>query len=154
MISYWVDSTEKTNFPKLNSNISTDVCIIGGGITGIATAYMDSIPMVAITCNVPNNLLGKDTFQEIDITGVTMPITKHNFMVRDVKDLAKTIREAFEIARSGRPGPVLVDILKDVTAAEIEFEPLPKSDNNSEFIIETHKNLKRVMNVSEPTDEE
>lgn len=123
-------------------------------VTGIATAYMDSIPMVAITCNVPNNLLGKDTFQEIDITGVTMPITKHNFMVRDVNDLAKTIREAFEIARSGRPGPVLVDILKDVTAAEIEFEPLPKSDNNSEFIIETHKNLKRVMNVSEPTDEE
>ena len=77
-------------------------------VTGIATAYMDSSPVVAITCNVPTSLLGKDSFQEIDITGVTMPITKHNFMVRSVEELADTIREAFTIASSGRPGPVLI----------------------------------------------
>ena len=97
-------------------------------VTGIATAYMDSIPMVAITCNVAVNALGKDTFQEIDIAGVTMPITKHNFIVKDIKDLADTMRKAFNIAESGRPGPVLVDITKDVTAAVYEYEkkePLP-----------------------------
>ena len=88
-------------------------------VTGIATAYMDSSPIVAITCNVPSSLIGRDSFQEIDITGVTMPITKHNFMVHDVKDLADTIREAFFIAKSGRPGPVLIDIPKEVTAAEV-----------------------------------
>lgn len=99
-------------------------------ITGIATAYMDSVPMVAITCNVTNALLGKDSFQEVDIAGVTMPVTKHSFIVKDVKELAKTIRRAFEIARTGRPGPVLVDITKDVTAAKCEFEPvLPKLIN-------------------------
>ena len=92
-------------------------------VTGIATAYMDSIPLVAITCNVGTPLLGKDSFQEIDITGVTMPITKHNFIVKDVTALADTIRRAFTIARSGRPGPVLVDITKDVTANETEYEP-------------------------------
>ena len=91
-------------------------------VTGIATAYMDSIPMVAITGQVPNSLIGKDSFQEVDITGITMCITKHNFIVKDVKDLAKTIREAFYIAKSGRPGPVLVDIPKDVTAAMYEYE--------------------------------
>ena len=90
-------------------------------VTGIATAYMDSIPVVAITCNVGVSLLGKDSFQEIDIAGVTMPITKHNYIVKDVKDLAKTIRKAFEIARNGRPGPVLVDIPKDVTANVCEY---------------------------------
>ena len=97
-------------------------------VTGIATAYMDSIPMVAITCNVAVNALGKDTFQEIDIAGVTMPITKHNFIVKDIKDLADTMRKAFNIAEGGRPGPVLVDITKDVTAAVYEYEkkePLP-----------------------------
>ena len=93
-------------------------------VTGIATAYMDSIPIVAITCNVVKPLLGKDSFQEIDITGVTMPITKHNFMVRDVNDLADTIRKAFHIAKSGRPGPVLIDIPKDVTASQTEYEPV------------------------------
>ncbi len=81
-------------------------------VTGIATAYMDSIPVVAITCNVGVTLLGKDSFQEIDIAGVTMPITKHNFIVKDVNDLADTIRKAFCIAKEGRPGPVLVDIPK------------------------------------------
>ena len=93
-------------------------------VTGIATAYMDSVPMVAITANVNLPLLGKDTFQEIDIAGVTMPITKHGYIVKNVKDLASTIRKAFRIARSGRPGPVLVDITKDVTAATCEYEPV------------------------------
>ncbi|HWR10637.1 MAG TPA: biosynthetic-type acetolactate synthase large subunit [Rectinemataceae bacterium] len=90
-------------------------------VTGIATAYMDSVPLVAITGNVPLSLLGKDSFQEVDIAGVTMPITKHNFIVKDVRELADTIRLAFEIATTGRPGPVLVDITKDVTAAWTEW---------------------------------
>ena len=90
-------------------------------VTGIATAYMDSVPMVAITANVGVNMLGKDSFQEIDIAGVVMPITKHSFIVKNVDDLAPTIRRAFKIAKSGRPGPVLVDITKDVTAAETEY---------------------------------
>lgn len=92
-------------------------------VTGIATAYMDSIPMVAITANVAVPLLGRDSFQEIDIAGVTMPITKHNYIVKDVTKLAQTIRDAFRIAKEGRPGPVLVDITKDVTAAETEYTP-------------------------------
>ena len=91
-------------------------------VTGIATAYMDSIPVVAITCNVGVPLLGKDSFQEIDIVGVTLPITKHNFIVKDVTKLADTIREAFRIAKEGRPGPVLIDIPKDVTAKMAEYE--------------------------------
>ena len=90
-------------------------------VTGIATAYMDSIPIVAITCNVGVSLLGKDSFQEVDITGITMPITKHNYIVKDVDSLAGTIRKAFQIARSGRPGPVLIDIPKDVTANKAEY---------------------------------
>ncbi|MBQ7926062.1 MAG: biosynthetic-type acetolactate synthase large subunit [Lachnospiraceae bacterium] len=93
-------------------------------VTGIATAYMDSVPMVAITANVNLPLLGKDTFQEVDIAGVTMPITKHGFIVKNVEILADTIRKAFDIARSGRPGPVLVDITKDVTAAVCEYTPM------------------------------
>ena len=93
-------------------------------VTGIATAFMDSVPMVAITANVNLPLLGKDTFQEVDIAGVTMPITKHSFIVKDIKILAKTIRRAFDIAQSGRPGPVLVDITKDVTAAMCEYKPV------------------------------
>lgn len=92
-------------------------------VTGIATAYMDSVPMVAITCNVNLPLLGKDSFQEVDIAGVTMPITKHGYIVKDVKILAETLRRAFHIAQSGRPGPVLVDVTKDVTAAVCEFTP-------------------------------
>ena len=104
------------------------VCLATSGpgatnlVTGIATAYMDSVPVVAITCNVTNSLLGKDSFQEIDITGVTMPITKYNFIVKDVSRLATVIRRAFTIAQTGRPGPVLVDITKDVTAAPCEYE--------------------------------
>lgn len=105
------------------------VCLATSGpgatnlVTGIATAYMDSIPIVAITCNVGVNLLGKDSFQEIDIAGVTMPITKYNFIVKDITKLAKVIRRAFTIAQSGRPGPVLIDITKDVTAATYEYTP-------------------------------
>lgn len=100
-------------------------------VTGIATAYMDSIPMVAITANVAVNLLGRDSFQEVDIAGITMPITKHNFIVKDVTKLADTIRKAFTIARKGRPGPVLVDITKDVTAAKTKYTavspaPIPR----------------------------
>lgn len=106
------------------------VCLATSGpgatnlVTGIATAMMDSIPMVAITCNVGVSLLGRDSFQEIDITGVTMPITKYNFIVKDINKLARTIRRAFVIAQSGRPGPVLIDITKDVTAAQCEFTPM------------------------------
>ncbi len=91
-------------------------------VTGIATAYMDSVPIVAITCNVTTPLLGKDSFQEVDIAGITMPITKHNFIVKDVKDLAKTLRRAFTIAKTGRPGPVLVDITKDATANKTDYK--------------------------------
>ncbi len=90
-------------------------------VTGIATAYMDSVPVVAITANVAKSGLGKDSFQEIDIVGATMPITKHNFIVKEIEDLAPTLRKAFKIAKSGRPGPVLVDITKDVTANKIDF---------------------------------
>ncbi len=103
------------------------VCLATSGpgatnlVTGIATAYMDSIPVVAITCNVNLNLLGKDSFQEIDIAGITMPVTKHNYIVKDVNQLADTIRKAFKIAQTGRPGPVLVDIPKDVTGAMAEY---------------------------------
>ena len=94
-------------------------------VTGIATAYLDSVPLVAITGNVPNSLIGRDSFQEVDITGVTMPITKHNFFVKKIEDLAPTIREAFRIAKSGRPGPVLVDIPKDVQTALYEYNVEP-----------------------------
>ena len=94
-------------------------------VTGIATAYMDSVPMVAITGNVPTALIGADSFQEVYIAGITLPITKHNFVVRNVEDLADTVRRAFEIAASGRPGPVLIDIPKDITAAKTDYEPKP-----------------------------
>ena len=105
------------------------VCLATSGpgatnlVTGIATAYMDSIPIVAITCNVGVSLLGKDSFQEIDIAGITMPITKYSFIVKDVTKLADTIRKAFPIAKTGRPGPVLVDIPKDITAKVTEYIP-------------------------------
>lgn len=106
-------------------------------VTGIATAYMDSVPIVAITANVNLPLLGKDTFQEVDIAGVTMPITKHGYIVKDVSILADTIRKAFKIARSGRPGPVLVDITKDVTAALCEYEPIvPKEPSAADRFTE------------------
>lgn len=129
------------------------VCLATSGpgatnlVTGIATAYMDSIPMVAITGNVTRPLLGKDSFQEVDITGITLPITKHNFMVRDINELADIIREAFRIAQEGRPGPVLVDIPKDISAqkgAYIKQEPV-KVKRKTEFI--TDKALDEVAKL-------
>lgn len=122
-------------------------------VTGIATAYMDSIPIVAITCNVANNQLGKDSFQEIDITGVTMPITKHNFIVHDVKDLANTIRLAFKIAASGRPGPVLIDIPKDVTAAVTEYKvfnpkkEIPEGYNEEKLPVPSDEQIKHIADL-------
>ena len=113
------------------------VCIATSGpgatnlITGIATAYMDSVPMVAITVNVPTGLLGKDSFQEVDITGISMPIVKHNWIVKDIKELADIIREAFILAVSGRPGPVLIDIAKDITILSTEWSPQKKVKNMS-----------------------
>lgn len=107
-------------------------------VTGISTAYMDSIPIVAITCNVTVPLLGKDSFQEVDIAGITTPVTKYSFIVKDINKLADTIRRAFDIARKGRPGPVLVDIPKDVTAQKVEYVkkeiefPAPKTENITE----------------------
>lgn len=113
-------------------------------VTGIATAYMDSVPMVAITANVALPMLGKDTFQEVDIAGVTMPITKHGYIVKNVADLADTLRKAFDIARSGRPGPVLVDITKDVTAAEWEYTPKKISTERQREMSCTEQELARV----------
>lgn len=113
------------------------VCLATSGpgatnlVTGIATAMLDSIPMVAITGNVPCSLIGKDSFQEIDITGVTLPITKHNYFVQRIEDLADTLREAFTVAKSGRPGPVLVDVPKDVQTATYEYEKKPVTEKIS-----------------------
>ncbi len=125
-------------------------------VTGIATAYMDSSPIVAITCNVATSLLGKDSFQEIDITGVTMPITKHNFMVRNVEELASVIREAFVIAKSGRPGPVLIDIPKEVTDPKklIDFEPLKNPSEALNFVTKDSESLRRALDTPVPGDEE
>ena len=106
-------------------------------VTGIATAHMDSIPMVAITANVATGLLGRDSFQEVDIAGVVMPITKYSMIVKDIHDLAPAIRRAFTIAQSGRPGPVLVDVTKDVTAAVTEYtyqEPTPIAPYTAEML--------------------
>ncbi len=122
-------------------------------VTGIATAYMDSVPMVAITANVALPLLGKDTFQEVDIAGVTMPITKHGFIVKNVEELADTIRTAFTIATSGRPGPVLVDITKDVTAAVCEYtrvEPGAKEIINKYTADELDKVVDLINNAQKP----
>ncbi len=136
------------------------VCLATSGpgatnlVTGIATAYMDSIPVVAITCNVGVSLLGKDSFQEIDIAGVTMPITKYNFIVKDIKKLAYVVRRAFAIAQSGRPGPVLIDITKDVTAAEYEYTPqvpepvVRQQDTIQEEDLETA--LEMIRNAQKP----
>ena len=124
-------------------------------VTGIATAMMDSVPIVAITCNVTTDLLGKDSFQEIDIVGVTTPITKHNFLVKSAEDIAPTIRRAFKIARAGRPGPVLVDITKDATGNMCEFEPeiqdtsverkIESDENAFKAAIELIENAKRPL---------
>lgn len=116
-------------------------------VTGIATAFMDSIPMVAITCNVGVPLIGKDSFQEIDITGITMPITKYNFMVKDVNKLAATIRKAFVIAQSGRPGPVLVDIPKDVTANMAEYEPVSVETVDKSKAVVSEQEIERAIEM-------
>ncbi|PNV60020.1 acetolactate synthase, large subunit, biosynthetic type [Clostridium sp. chh4-2] len=116
-------------------------------VTGIATAYMDSVPIVAITCNVAVSLLGRDSFQEIDIAGVTMPITKYNFIVKDITKLADTIRRAFSIAQSGRPGPVLIDITKDVTAGlcEYEYKQPEKVERQTDSI--TEEDMERALGM-------
>ena len=135
------------------------VCLATSGpgatnlVTGIATAYMDSVPLVAITANVNLPLLGKDTFQEVDIAGVTMPITKHGYIVKDVTKLAETIRRAFKIAKSGRPGPVLVDITKDVTANKCEFVPIkpePPVIKNSYTAEDIDIALELIQNAKKP----
>lgn len=121
-------------------------------VTGIATAYMDSIPIVAITCNVGVSLLGKDSFQEIDITGITMPITKHNYIVKDVNRLAETIRHAFRIVKSGRPGPVLIDIPKDVTSNKAEYtreEIEPYFPDSSQI---QEEEIKRAVSMIEQSE--
>ncbi len=120
-------------------------------VTGLATAYMDSIPMIAITCNVPDSLIGRDAFQEICITGVAMPITKHTFFVNRIENLAEVVRNAFRIANSGRKGPVLIDITKDVTAAEIEYKsqlPMPLNPL-PEFDMEDVKEVAKMINSAE-----
>ncbi len=122
-------------------------------VTGIATAYMDSVPLVAITANVTLPLLGKDSFQEVDIAGVTMPITKHGYIVKDVTKLASTLRMAFKIAKSGRPGPVLVDITKDVTANQCEYtpeKPEPAEVNNAYTDEDIQVALDLIQNAEKP----
>lgn len=116
-------------------------------VTGIATAHMDSVPIVAITCNVTNALLGKDSFQEVDIAGVTMPITKYSYIVKDGNKLASTIRRAFEIAKSERPGPVLVDITKDVTAESFEYEPMPIGEETKRESKITQETMEEAINL-------
>ena len=120
-------------------------------VTGIATAYMDSVPMVAITCNVTLPLLGKDSFQEVDIAGVAMPITKHGYIVKDVSILADTMRKAFHIAKSGRPGPVLVDITKDVTANSCEYTPInpPQPEPVSRYTVEDIEKVVALLKKAE-----
>ncbi|MCR4647150.1 MAG: biosynthetic-type acetolactate synthase large subunit [Oscillospiraceae bacterium] len=131
------------------------VCIATSGpgatnlVTGIATAYLDSIPLVAITGNVPNSLIGRDSFQEVDITGVTLPITKHNFLVKSVDKLADTIREAFVIAKSGRPGPVLVDIPKDVQIAKCPYQPSPVVEKKPLRLAKGDKLTKAAQMIAE-----
>ena len=134
------------------------VCIATSGpgatnlVTGIATAYMDSTPMVAITGNVTRPLLGKDSFQEVDITGITMPITKHNYIVKDIKDLQKIINEAFYIASSGRHGPVLIDIPKDITAEKynyITMEPKNRKKSLQHININSLERFAQLINESE-----
>ena len=134
------------------------VCIATSGpgatnlVTGIATAYMDSIPLVAITGNVQKNLLGKDSFQEVDITGITMPITKHNFIIKDINNLEEIIRRAFYIAKEGRPGPVLIDIPKDITSDKTEYKnlsPLLVEAKNKHITISSLNEVAKYINDSE-----
>ena len=134
------------------------VCIATSGpgatnlVTGIATAYMDSVPLVAITGNVQKSLLGRDSFQEVDITGITMPITKHNFIVKDINNLEETIRKAFYIAKEGRPGPVLIDIPKDITSDKTEYKgltPLPVEPKSKHITVTSLNEAAKYINDSE-----
>ena len=134
------------------------VCLATSGpgatnlVTGIATAYMDSVPLVAITGNVQKSLLGRDSFQEVDITGITMPITKHNFIVKDINNLEETIRKAFYIAKEGRPGPVLIDIPKDITSDKTEYKgltPLPVEPKSKHITVTSLNEAAKYINDSE-----
>jgi len=134
------------------------VCLVTSGpgatntVTGIASAYMDSIPVVIITGQVPTHLIGNDAFQEVDIVGITRPCTKHNYLVNHVEDLAKTIKEAFHIARSGRPGPVLIDLPKDVVSAVIEYQPL-KEINLKSYKPTYNPNMKQLKKIVQLVEE-
>lgn len=140
------------------SSGKTGVCIATSGpgatnlVTGIATAYMDSVPVVAITGNVNLDLLGLDSFQEVDITGITMPITKHNFLVKDVRKLADTIRAAFRIANSGRKGPVLVDIPKDLTAQKVEFLPPAPPEQEKHHLFPFEQRFEQALQMLEKAE--
>ena len=123
-------------------------------VTGIATAYMDSIPMVAITCNVPTSLLGKDSFQEVDISGITMPVTKHSYIIKRGESIADAIREAFVVANTGRPGPVLIDLPKDVTAQMFEYEKYTPSKAPKAEFIHKHGGVLRLTEDMHTSDED
>ena len=139
-------------YARASGNVGVVIATSGPGatnlVTGIANAYLDSVPLIAITGNVPCELIGRDSFQEVDITGITNPIVKHNFIVKDVNELADTIREAFYIAQSGRPGPVLVDIPKDIQVAEAEFEPKPPVTPKKSFEINEDEVSKAVEMIN------
>lgn len=138
-------------YARVSGKVGVVIATSGPGatnlVTGLATAFMDSVPVVAITGNVTNPLLGKDSFQEVDIFGVTMPITKHNFIVRDVKELAGTIRRAFQIAAEGRPGPVLVDVLKDVQQASCEFTKMQPEPPVQGQVYFTEEDMQRAVSM-------
>lgn len=144
-------------YARVTGNVGVVIATSGPGatntVTGIANAYMDSIPMVVITGNVPVSLLGRDSFQEVDIAGITMPITKHNYIVKNVEDLACTIREAFKIAQSGRPGPVLIDVPKNVQQGECEYTPVIPEKPAHKFTPDKEtldKALKIIQNAKRP----
>jgi len=134
---------------------SVGVCIVTSGpgatntVSGLASAYMDSIPVVVFTAQVPTNLIGNDAFQEVDIVGITRPCTKHNYLVRSIEDLARTVKEAFYVARSGRPGPVLVDIPKDIIQGKTAYKPLraPSLKSYNPTYKPNMKQVKKAINL-------
>ncbi len=138
---------------RATGNVGTVIATSGPGatnlVTGIATAYLDSVPLVAITGNVSTNLIGRDSFQEVDIIGVTLPVTKHNFFVKSIDELAPIIHQAFEIARSGRPGPVLIDVPKDVQQAVTEYTPLGKAEKYVEKTVNSRQMAAAVEMINE-----
>lgn len=138
---------------RATGKVGTVIATSGPGatnlVTGIATAYLDSVPLVAITGNVSTNLIGRDSFQEVDITGVTLPVTKHNFFVNSIDELAQTIHKAFEIAKSGRPGPVLIDVPKDVQQGITDYEPLGYSEKMPEKTVNEKQMAAAVEMINE-----